>query len=152
MAFSSQAPAGGVAASEITINYNWATVLWRYDPASGRYLRWIDNAVHSDGISGEQVRASNVVVVFAPHVEVADICEEVRNGVCLHLSVQPQIWGSGSAIIFRDGQRFDVTWRRENRNDMLTFYDAAGNPAPLQLGNSWLQVVPSQWAGPVSSR
>jgi hypothetical protein len=152
MAFSSQPPAGGGPGSAVTINYNWATVLWQYDPATGRYLRWIDSVVHSDALTGEQVRASNVIVVFAPHVEIPDICEEARDGVCLHLSVQPQLWGSGSGIIFRDGQRFEMSWRRENRQDMLSFYDLAGNPLPLKLGNSWIQVVPSQWAGPVSSQ
>ena len=35
-----------------------------------------------------------------------------------------------------------MTWQRVGRNDQLTFTDAAGNPFPLQIGQSWIQVVP----------
>lgn len=150
MAFSDQPPAGGTPASSIAIDFQWEDISWGYDAATGRYLRWSAGVPHLDANSNEQVRTNNVVVVYATHTEIADICEEVRNGVCLHLSVQPQIWGSGSAIVFRDGQRFDVTWRRDNRPDMLTFYDAAGNPFPLKIGNTWFEIVPTAWNSPVT--
>jgi hypothetical protein len=64
--------------------------------------------------------------------------------------VQVQLWGTGSGAIFRDGQQYDVTWNRVNRNDMLTFTDSAGNPVPLQIGNGWVQVVPSWLSNPVT--
>jgi hypothetical protein len=85
------------------------------------------------------------VVVFANHVEDPQICEEIRDGRCLHLSLQIQVWGSGRAFVFRDGQQYNVTWRRTNRSDMLSFYDEAGNPFPLQIGNTWFQMVPLGW-------
>lgn len=150
MAFSDQPPAGGTPATTIGIDFQWEDISWSYDADSGRYLRWSAGVPHLDGNTNEQVRTTNVVVIYANHTEDPAICEEVRNGVCLHLSVQPQIWGSGSAIVFRDGQRFDVTWRRENRPDMITFYDAAGNPFPLKIGNSWFEIVPTAWNSPVT--
>jgi hypothetical protein len=64
--------------------------------------------------------------------------------------VQIQLWGSGDAIVLRDGQRFDVVWHREGRNDMLTFTDQAGDPFPLKIGNSWVQVIPDWLNNPVT--
>jgi hypothetical protein len=150
MAFSSEAPIGGVATTAFEINYRWEVVRWQYDPATGRYRRWAAGEPFRDGNSNEQVTAANVVVVFANHVEDAEICEEIRDGRCLHLSLQIQLWGSGQAIVFRDGLQYNVTWQRANRNDLLTFYDEAGNPFPLQIGNTWFQMVPLGWEGQLS--
>ena len=81
----------------------------------------------------------NIVVVSARHVD-TDIPEtEVRQGA---YSIEIQIWGEGPATIFRDGQRFEGRWHRNNPNDMLTFTDLDGNPLPLAPGNTWFQLVP----------
>jgi hypothetical protein len=149
LAFSSLPPPEGTAAGEVIIDYNWTLVEWRYDAETGRYRRWADGEIHSDGNSGEQVTAANVIVISPLHVEDATICEEIRDGVCAHLSMEIQIWGTGDAVLFRDGLRYDVTWRRVNRGDLLTFVDESGDPVPLQLGNSWVQVVPSWLSSPL---
>lgn len=150
LSFRRQPPAGGEAANQVTIDYQWTLVEWRYDETSGRYHRWADGEVHSDGNTGEQVTAANVIVISPLHVEDPSICEEIRNGVCAHLSVQVQLWGTGSGTVFRDGQQYNVTWERIDRSDMLTFKNSEGNPFPLQIGNSWVQVVPSWLSDPVS--
>ncbi|MCZ7674519.1 MAG: DUF3048 C-terminal domain-containing protein [Chloroflexi bacterium] len=44
------------------------------------------------------------------------------------------------------GSSTPIYWHREGRNDLLTFSDGAGNPVPLQIGNTWIQIVPT-WRG-----
>jgi hypothetical protein len=149
MAFSSEPPPGGQPASHITVRYRSTVPEWRYDAASGRYLRWADGAEHKDANYDQQVSAANVVVIYANHVEDVNICEQITNGVCVAYSLESQIWGSGPATIFRDGQRYDGTWERIGRYDMFTFKDASGQPIPLQLGNTWFQVIPSWYENPV---
>lgn len=149
-AFSSVPPAAGQSASAVRVDYDWTVIDWRYDEASGEYLRWADDQIHADGNTGEQVAVSNVVIISPNHVEDGEICEEVRDGVCAHLSIQVQLWGSGAASVFRDGQQYNVTWQRQGRTDSLTFTDSAGNPFPLQIGNSWVQVVPNWLTNPVT--
>lgn len=142
--FSDQPPEGGTPASAMDIDYNWTLVNWRYDPGTQRYLRWADGEVHADGNTGEQVSAANVIVVAPYHAYDATICEQINtDGTCAAQSVEVQLWGSGGGAVFRDGQRYDVTWHRENRTDSLTFTDSEGNPFPLKIGNSWVQVVPT---------
>jgi hypothetical protein len=152
MAFSSEPPTGGEAAGEILVTYRgFGEVLWRYDEATGRYGRWVDDEPHVDKNSGEQITAANVVAIFATHNLDTTICEYQVGNTCQAFSMRIEIWGEGDAIIFRDGQRYEGTWQRAERDDMLTFVDASGNPIPLQIGNTWFQVVPYHYDEPVVS-
>ncbi|MEZ4592474.1 MAG: DUF3048 domain-containing protein [Chloroflexota bacterium] len=150
LTFTSEPPAGGEPASQVSLDYEWEIVEWRYDEATGRYFRWAAGEPILDANTGEQVSAANVVVIAPFHVEDATICEQITNDVCTHLSVQIQLWGSGTGFILRDGQQYPVTWHREGRNDLLTFTDADGNPFPLQIGNTWVQLIPTWYDDPVS--
>jgi len=151
LTFSVSPPPGGEPASEVDIEYATELVEWNYDPESGRYLRWAAGQSILDANYNEQVSAANVVVVTANHVEDGNICEQVANGVCVALSIEAQIWGSGPVTIFRDGHRYEGTWERSGTKDMFTFYDADGDPLPLQIGNSWIQVMPTWYDNPVTS-
>ena len=150
MTFTSIPPAGGTPASTFDINYREETVTWEYDPETNFYYRLADGEPHLDGNTNEQVRTRNVVVVFANHQNDVSICEQVNAaGECLLLSVEIQLWGQGRALVFRDGQQFEGIWKREGRYDMLTFYDQNDNPLPLQIGNSWMQVMSIYYNNPV---
>ncbi|MCB9419104.1 MAG: DUF3048 domain-containing protein [Ardenticatenaceae bacterium] len=150
MTFSSEPPEGGQPASQVSIDYQWEVVEWRYNEEDGRYYRWAAGQPHLDGNTNEQVNAANIIIISPYHVEDPTICEEAHDGKCVALSVQIQLWGSGGGIILRDGQQYLITWHRESRNDLLTFTDAAGNPFPLQIGNSWVQLVPNWYNDPVT--
>lgn len=150
LTFTSEPPTGGTPASSVAIDYQWETVEWRYDAATGRYYRWAAGEPHLDGNTGEQVSAANIVVIAPFHVEDGTICEQITNGVCTYLSVQIQLWGSGTGFILRDGQQYPVTWHREGRNDLLTFTNPDGTPFPLQIGNTWVQLVPTWYDDPVT--
>jgi hypothetical protein len=140
--FTEVPPDGGSPAGKINIDYRTEKVEWVWDEAIGKYRRWMDFEEHLDANTEEQVTAANVIYLTPYHVNDANICEQITNGKCAALSIEIQLWGSGPATVFRDGQRYDVTWHREGRNDMLTFTDAAGQPFPLQIGNTWVQLVP----------
>ncbi|MCB8921363.1 MAG: DUF3048 domain-containing protein [Ardenticatenaceae bacterium] len=151
MAFSSETPPGGTSGTDAVINYrDWTVVEWQYDAENGRYWRWSDGEPHLDANTSEQVNAANVVIVYAIHQQVVSICESQSGDVCNAHSTEIQIWGQGDAIILRDGQQFPATWKRENRSNILTFYDDAGDPIPLQIGNTWFQLVPYHYSNPVT--
>jgi hypothetical protein len=95
---------------------------------------------HLDELTGEQISAKNVVVLYANHVE-TDIAEDLTGDV-IYYSVEIQIWGSGPVKVFRDGRVYEGRWVRPHRPDMISFVDGAGNPIPLKPGNTWIQVVP----------
>ncbi len=139
MVFSESPPAGGQPARYVEIPYAASPAAWEYDEALGKYRRFTDGQVHTDELTGEQLTAANVIVVYANHVE-TDILEDMVGGG--HYSIEIQIWGEGPVTIFRDGLMFQGVWKRWAREEMLTFWDAQGNPIPLKPGNSWFQLVP----------
>jgi hypothetical protein len=142
MDFSAEPPEGGQPATEIRIPYPSRDMIveYRYDAASGSYLRWQGGEPQVDAATDEQLSATNVVVVYATHVD-SDIFEDEprRN----HPSVQIQLWGTGPVVVFRDGQAFEGLWARPKREQMLLFRDPTGQiPIPLKPGNTWMQLVP----------
>ena len=150
MTFSNQKPPDGTPARRVQIAYDtWTLVEWVYDPVNGRYWRWADGQPTMDANSGEQISAANVILLTAVHERDKSICLTHSNGICSDWPLEIQIWGQGTAIILRDGQQFPVTWLRQNRSDMFTFVDEAGNAVPLQIGNSWFQILPHYYANPI---
>jgi hypothetical protein len=63
--------------------------------------------------------------------------------------MQLDLMGEGPAVILRDGQRYDVAWRRNHRDDMLTLVDEVGLPFPMQIGNTWFQIIPQDYPIPI---
>ncbi len=151
MTFSSLPPPGGAEAIRVQVAYDtWTLVEWVYDPANGRYWRWADGEPTIDANNGEQISAANVILLTAVHERDQSICLTHSNGICSDWPLEIQIWGQGQAIILRDGKQYTATWLRENRTDMFTFVDAEGNPVPLQIGNSWFQILPHYYNNPVT--
>lgn len=144
MAFNPTVPAGGTPATSIEIQYAATNAFWSYNIATNRYLRWTEGTAHTDANTNQQLAFRNIIVLGAHH-ETTDILEDLVGGG--HYSIQIQIWGQGPCSIFRDGQRFEGQWRRENPDDMLTFYDLQGNILPLGIGNSFFQLVPLAFTG-----
>jgi hypothetical protein len=151
MTFSSEPPSGADEASAVKVNYrDWTIVDWRYQPETNRYLRWVDGEEHVDANTGLQISATNVVLVYASHQLDARICEYQVEDTCNAFSTEIQIWLQGPVTVFRDGVMVDGSWRRVLRPDMLTFYDVGGNPLPLQIGNTWFQVIPFYYENAVT--
>lgn len=149
MHFSEDVPEGGQPATHIKIPYphSGMVVDYRYDPDLGAYLRWDGGEPHVDARTGEQITVTNVIVAYATHVDTDIYEDEPRRN---HPSVQIQLWGTGPAILFRDGQAFEGLWARPERNSMLVLRDPAGQvPIPMKPGNIWIQLAPLEghrWA------
>jgi hypothetical protein len=146
MAFFPDAPAGGVPANTINVIFHTDASIseWRYDSATGRYARWVDTGVvgqldpHTDAVNGDQLTAANVVVVYANHVTTV-IPEDYGNGG--HCGYEIQLWNSGPARLFRDGQAYELTWVRFNSSDLIAFVGPDNQIFPFKPGNTWFEVV-----------
>jgi hypothetical protein len=127
-----------------TINIPWVQLdaEWRYDEPSGRYLRWSDGTAHTDALTGQQLGAANVVVLYVPQWN-TDIIEEPHSGA---LSIRWALWNQENpyrpAILFRDGKRYDGIWTREERSDPVTLTDEEGNTLPFKVGSTFFEILP----------
>jgi hypothetical protein len=100
----------------------------------------MSGGAHVDGNTGSQLALENVIVQFVPH-QATDIVEDSLGSTSIRLD----LFGSGRAIVFRDGKAFDGTWRSESRGDTPRFYDSAGAEIPLKPGHTWISVVPGDY-------
>jgi hypothetical protein len=160
MAFFPDAPVGGSPSTIIHINFHLDNNVteWRYDPANARYTRWVDTATlgelapHTDAVNGQQLTAANVVILYANHVT-TDIVEDFSDGG--HCGYEIQLWGSGPAKLFRDGQAFDLTWVRFNTSDVIGFVGPSNIVFPFKPGNTWFEILnlgsPTEFANSVFS-
>jgi hypothetical protein len=146
--FSETAPAGGESASQLRMFYNYLNQAeWRYDAASGRYLRWQDQAEVSrefipatDRLTGEQLSAENVIVLFAPH----SVLNSEGSLIDINL-----LFTENKAYLLRDGQIYPMHWNTYNGDyekqtgslRPIRFTDTEGSPFPLKPGSTWVQVV-----------
>ncbi len=142
MFFSPQAPKGGAAGDQATILFaNQNRGEWRFDPESGLYLRWIEDVQEGqdlemiplvDSQTEEQLAFANVIVVFAYYTEYTPAMHDI------------DIWGNTAgrrAIIFRDGQAYEATWKAVGQTQPIQFLDQSGAAFPLKPGNSWIVIM-----------
>jgi hypothetical protein len=106
---------------------------WRYDPAKRTYARSMNGIAHKDAVTGKQLTARNVIVMWARITPYPGD----RHGV-----VDIALTGSGRVSVFIGGQRIDGTWQAGIAAPP-TFKDAVGSPIKLDPGNTWIQVIGS---------
>jgi len=145
MAFSQTPPVGGDAGRQMTIDYRQTVVVWSYDQAEGEYKRVADGEPLTDANNGQQISAANVVVIFAEHHLLKDICVFAEAGQCQVFPIEIDISGQGEALLLRDGRAYQAIWQRAAREQMFTLLDQSGQVLPFQLGNTWFQIVPWNW-------
>jgi len=147
MYFNANTPAGGQPNKQIFVRFSISAYnFWDFNPDTGRYLRFQDTQEANDSqtenyaplpdrLTGEQLAADNVVVVYAPHQYAFNTKPGPSEVVDILLT------GSGPAYAFRDGQVFPVTWNRPNKDSVLFLTLADGSPYALKPGNTWVEVI-----------
>jgi hypothetical protein len=118
--------------SEISVPVSASNkVTWTFDAASRLYARAINGKAHKDSVSGKQLTARNVVVLW---VTIQPWPGDKKGVVDIKLN------GSGRATAFIGGQRTDGTWTAgTDRPPVLK--DRDGKTIQLDRGNTWFQVI-----------
>jgi hypothetical protein len=134
-------PVGNEPAVTVFIPYPKRTspVEWRYDSGSGRYLRWVSGEPLIDFADNLQISAANVVVYYAEHLP-TDIVEDSNGATSIRILVN----GEGRAQVFRDGVVAEGLWRTDG-SQTPEFVFPNGASLPLKRGNSWIEVVPTDY-------
>ena len=141
MVFNTTPPQGGKPAQDINVNYSvYNREEWRYDTASGKYLRWTDPGDTNqnspmveltDRNTGKQLAFSNVIVVFAMYIEYAPTLHDIMVATNA---------GGQKAIMFRDGQAYEGIWKSAGANKPMQFFTKDGKAFALKPGNTWMNL------------
>jgi len=139
--FAEDPPDGGQPVTRLALAYHpqYLSTEYSFDPREGGYRRTIFREPHIDELTGEQLIADNVAVLYAHHAP-TDIVEDITGSRPLY-SVEIQLWGEGPMQLFRDGRMYQGRWERPDREDLVRFVDAMGNALPLKPGHTWIQLV-----------
>ena len=138
-AFSSVVPSGGTPVASVAIPFSSnSNVVWQYDAATKEFLRFYGTT--PDMLStGVQNTAANVIVQTV-NVTYGPWLENEEGG----LEVQAQLYGtSGPMELFRNGVGITGTWQRAGESSPTVLMNSAGQPLPLQPGQTWIELVPS---------
>jgi len=140
MSFNLTVPAGGKPGTQVFVRYSGSIYnRWDYDPTTGTYLRYSDNADDfnnqkevyaqlTDRLTNQPVAFNNVVVLYVTH-------ELYSPGIYDIL-----LSGSGDGVAFRDGQAYQVKWQRNDTN-VVSLTNLDGTPFSFKHGNTWFEVV-----------
>lgn len=129
----SSAMQNGSAASSVTVEYGGSsTATWTYDEQAEHWLRaeeWSDHILED----GEQVRATNVVVLTAERdYSFPEAGED--------MTVLDVIDTSGRFRAFTGGKVIEGTWSKAGVNDPFEFETADGEPLLLAPGTTWVEM------------
>lgn len=105
-------------------------VSWAYDAEMNRYVRSQAGTVQKDA-DGAIVTASNVIVMLSEEQVLDDVGR-----------LRIRTTGVGKAVVFRNGLRQSVTWRRK-AGEWLTFETVDGGEVFFEPGKTWISIVTS---------
>lgn len=103
---------------------------YQFNAACDCYNRFLAGTSHIDRNTGAQIQVKNVVAIIMQ-------TSYDSTGHALDTTI-----GSGKAYVFVDGGATIGTWRKDARTSRIQFLDPAGNPIPLNAGNTWIEVIP----------
>lgn len=141
--YADEPPERGIPASNIHVYIAWLNQTgWKYDPLSESYWRYVDDGVAStagilhpevDRLTGRQLQFDNVIILFAKHDVISPTNLDIRLDHGL----------SGEALLFRNGQVFDIRWSTESEGP-IQFQNNDGSLSPLKPGHTWVTIVTPQ--------
>ncbi len=134
--FKEDSPETTPAATLITIpDSHLCTTQYQYDKNSNSYLRFIRKIPHIDGVTGNQIKVKNIVVLYTQKI-VTDLKDKTGSR-----SPRFPLSGQGEAIVFQDGRQIKGFWEAGTLTPP-SFFDEKGNTIFFNRGNTWIEVVP----------
>lgn len=132
---------GAASIKSIAVTYSpYADVSYAYDAKSNSWLRSVGGLADKDDLNGAQIAPKNVIIQYV-QVTTTNIIEDTSGERGLDYTLT----GSGKVVVFRDGQAIAGQWHRTDKNTVTTYLDATGQLIPLNVGQTWVQVVPTDF-------
>ena len=107
---------------------------FRFDETTGLYTRLVNGNEYIDENNKEVLTTKNILVQYAKHQVIDDVGRRKVDFV-----------GTGKGLYFTNGEYIPVTWEKVSEKAFTKFYDASGEVIQLNRGNTWVQVVPTNF-------
>ena len=124
------------AGSRIRVSYHANRIDYTYDRATNTWLRSVSSGRdHVDEATGRRVAPKNVVIMFVRFGSLNDGHPSKRR-------LEANFVGSGRAFVATNGRTIAAQWVKPSLTAPTRFVDGAGNPIPLTVGQTFVQVLP----------
>ncbi|MBN1439479.1 MAG: DUF3048 domain-containing protein [Anaerolineales bacterium] len=122
-----------------------ATAQWKFDPDSGRYLRFSETAAGAlepltDRTTGEQLAVDNLIILV---VDIFPYVGKTGAGEQFDMSLS----SSGPGYFYRDGVMLQGRWQSSGPSTPLQFVDSNGQLFPLHPGTSYIAILGDRSSG-----
>jgi len=116
-------------------NYHNFDVTWTYNKNTNAYQRANGGVDHLDKATGKILSAKNIVVLLMNESAANDGYEKGQ-----HLLYETT--GSGRAVVFKNGQATEATWKKKDRQSQIFLYDQNNKVINFVAGPIWFEVLP----------
>ena len=124
-------PAGGETAEHVKVRFSgYKTGTFDYDAATGTYLVGQYGKEHMDGSTGDQVSATNLLVLKTSTAVLDDVGR-----------LRVQTTGEGEGLFFCGGKAVPIQWSRKDRNSAFSYTLEDGRSLALGQGNSYVCII-----------
>jgi hypothetical protein len=123
-------PTGG----RIQVAYSYNSIRYDYDRATNTYLRSVTGETRQiDAATKQRVAPKNVVIMLMSFGPLNDGSHKHR--------LEAKVVGSGTAWIATNGTTIKGTWKKTSLTAPTRFFDGAGKPVVLTVGQTFVQVM-----------
>jgi hypothetical protein len=116
--------------------WTWSSTAVAVGGEAGAWLRVQDKQPHTDSLTGEQLKATNVIVM---QVQIDRSYADHKYG-----NVPKTVMiSSGKATVFTGGRMVEGLWQKSSQTSRIIFTDASGAALELAPGNTWIELMPN---------
>ncbi|HEY3379011.1 MAG TPA: DUF3048 domain-containing protein [Armatimonadota bacterium] len=108
-----------------------------YDAQAGGYLRYMDGKLHVDRETRKPIVAKNVLI---QRVYAAPFTHST------HGTYDVEVIGSGDGLCLSNGRQTALVWQKSDNAALTSYTDQQQRPLPLQPGQTWVEIVPTDGA------
>jgi hypothetical protein len=131
--FSDDAPAGGIPAKQVTVNWPGATANWRWSKSADTWELWMDGNPATT-VEGPQLHSSTVIV------QSCEVHNSKYGDAYGGITPITKTVGHGTALLMRNGRVYHIQWSRPHAKDGTT-WTFHGQPIPMDPGSVWIMLL-----------
>jgi len=104
---------------------------WEWDGTQNKFVRYQTNGAADSASSGNQLAATNVIVLLVG----IDVIEDIPT---------TRLVSQGKGYVATGGSIVDITWIKASPEAPIVLSTQAGSPVLLGVGNTWVELLPSE--------
>jgi hypothetical protein len=104
---------------------------WEWDGTQGKFLRFQTNGAADSASSGNQIGATNVIVLFVN----IDVIEDIPT---------TRLVSQGTGYVATGGSIVEVNWIKATPESPIVLSTVGGTDVLLGVGNTWIELLPAE--------